>query len=48
MPFIELSLLTREYLSSTVNVLTKSIKTLHVTKTDSFLLNYLRNDKSIC
>ena len=31
---IELSLLIREYLSSAVNVLTKSLKTFHVTKGD--------------
>ena len=31
---IELSLLIREYLSSAVNVLTKSLKTFHVTKSD--------------
>ena len=31
---IELSLLIREYSSSAVNVLTKSLKTFHVTKSD--------------
>ena len=31
-----LSLLIREYLSSTVNVLTKTLKTFHVTKSDIF------------
>ena len=37
---IELSVLIREYLSSAVNVLTKSLKTLHVTKSDFYQLNY--------
>ena len=32
--YIELSLLIREYLSSAVKVLTKSLKTFHVTKSD--------------
>ena len=31
---MELSLLIREYLSSAVHVLTKSLKTFHVTKSD--------------
>ena len=39
---IELSLLTREYLSSAVIVLTNSLKTFHVTKTDlSNSINFL-------
>ena len=41
---VNLSLLRREYLSSAVNVLTKTYKALHLTKTDSFRLNYLQND----
>ena len=32
--YIELSFIIREYLSSAVNVLTKSFKTIHVTKSD--------------
>ena len=41
---VNLSLLRREYLSSAVNVLTKTYKALHLTKTDSFRLNYFQND----
>ena len=41
---VNLSLLRREYLSSAVNVLTNTYKALHLTKTDSFRLNYLQND----
>ena len=39
---IELSLLRREYLSSAVNVLKKSVKNLHLTKSYFFQLNYLK------
>ena len=42
---VKFSLLRREYLSSAVNVLTKSYKALHLTKTDFFQLNYLPNDQ---
>ena len=45
--YIELSLLRREYLSSAVIVLTKSKKTLHVSKSDSFRMNYLQSDQWI-
>ena len=38
---IKMSLLRREYLSWAVNVLTNSLKTLRVTKSDFFQLNYL-------
>ena len=38
---IKFSLLRREYLSSAVGVLTNSLKTLHVTKSDFFCFNYL-------
>ena len=41
---VKLSLLRREYLSSAVNVLTNTSKALHLTKTDSSQLNYLRYD----
>ena len=41
---VNLSKLRREYLSSAVNVLTNTYKTLLLTKTDSFRLNYLQND----
>ena len=34
-----------EYLSSAVNVLTKTINILHVTKRDFFQLNYLPSDQ---
>ena len=40
---IELSLLRREYLSSAVNVLTKSLETLHITTSDFFQPNYFHN-----
>ena len=42
---VNLSLLRREYLSSAVNVLTNTYKALHLTKNDSFRLNYLQNDQ---
>ena len=42
---VKLSLLRREYLSSTVNVLTNSYKALRLTKKDFFRLNYLQNDQ---
>ena len=42
---VELSLLRREYLSSAVNVLTNSYKSLCLTKRDFFRLNYLPNDQ---
>ena len=41
---IELSLLIREYFSSAVNMWKNSLKTLHVTKSDFFQLNYFRSD----
>ena len=41
---IELSLLRREYSSSAVNMLKNSLKTLHVTKSDFFQLNYFQID----
>ena len=41
---IELSLLRTEYLSSAVNVLTKSLKTLHFNRSDFFQLNSFHND----
>ena len=41
---VKLSLLRREYLPSAVNVLTKTYKALHLTKTDFFRVNYLQND----
>ena len=44
---IKLSLLRREYLSSDVAVLTNSLKTLHVTKSDFFELNFRHIDKWI-
>ena len=44
---IELSLLRREYFSSTVNVLNKSLETLHITTSDFFQLNYLHIDQLI-
>ena len=44
---IELSLLRREYLSSAVNVLTKSLETLHITTSDFFQVNYLQSDQWI-
>ena len=42
--FVNLSLLRREYLSSAVNMLTKSYNVSHITKKDIFLLIYLQND----
>ena len=44
---IESFLLRRENLPSAVNVLTKSLKTLHVTKSNFFQLNYLYSDQWI-
>ena len=44
---IKLSLLRRQYLSSSVNGLIKSLKTLHVIKSYFFQLNYLRSDQWI-
>ena len=44
---IELSLLRREYLSSAVNVLTKSLKTLDVTNIDVFQGIYFHSDQWI-
>ena len=44
---VELSLFRRVYLSSTVNVLTSSLKILHVTKRDLFKLNYLHKHRWI-
>ena len=44
---VNLSLLRTEYLSSAVNVLTNTYKALLLTKTDSFRLNYLQNDRLI-
>ena len=41
----KLSLLRREYLSSAVNVLTKSLKILNITKTDFCKLSYLQSDQ---
>ena len=41
---VKLCLLRREYWSSAVNVLTNTYKALHLTKTDSFRLNYLQHD----
>ena len=43
----KLSLASREYILSAVNVLTKSLKTLDVTQSDSFSLNYLQSDQWI-
>ena len=42
---VKLSVLRGEYLSSAVNVLTNSYKSLRLTKTDFFWLNYLPNDQ---
>ena len=42
---VKLSVLRREYLSSAVNVLTNSYKSLRLTKTDFFWLNYVPNDQ---
>ena len=41
---VELSLLRRVYMSSAVNVLTNSLKILHITKRDFFKLNWLGRD----
>ena len=41
----KLSLLRREYLSSTVNAWTNSLKILHSTKIDFFQLSYAGSDK---
>ena len=38
-------LLKREYLSSSGNVLTNSLKILHITKRDFFQLNYFHSDQ---
>ena len=43
----ELNLLRREYLTSAVYVLTKSLKTFHVTKSHFFKLNYVHINQSI-
>ena len=40
-----MSPLKTEYLSSAVNVLTKSPKILHITKTDFFKLNFVNSDQ---
>ena len=40
---VKLPLLRREYLLSAINVLTNSFKIFHVTKRDSFQLNYLNS-----
>ena len=40
--WIKLSVLRRQYLSSAVNVLAKSVKIFHVTKSKFFQLNYLQ------
>ena len=40
----QLSLLRREYLLSAVNVLKKSLKTLHLIKNEFFPVNYLHSD----
>ena len=42
---LKLSLSRREYLSSTVNVLTKSLMFLYITKRDVFCLNCLQGDQ---
>ena len=42
---VKLSLLTSEYLSSAVNVVTDSLKILHTTNRNFFLLNCLDNDQ---
>ena len=42
---VKFSVLRREYLSSAVNVLTNSYKSLRLTKTDFFWLNYVPNDQ---
>ena len=47
MGYFKFSRLTREHLSSTVNVLTNSLKILHVTKNDFPQLNYLQSNQLI-
>ena len=42
---IKLSLLGTEYLSSAVNVLTNSLKILHITKTDFLRINFLHHNQ---
>ena len=44
---VKLSLPRKEYLSSTVGVLTSSLKIFHFTKTDFFQLNYVHTDQLI-
>ena len=41
---LKLSLLRREYLSSAVNVLTNSLKVLHIAKKYFIYFNYLQSD----
>ena len=45
---VKLSLLSREYLSSAVNMLTKSLNILHSTNMDFLQLNYVHPDQQIC
>ena len=45
--YIEFSLLRREYLSSAVNALTKSLQSLHITASDFFQLNDFHSDERI-
>ena len=42
---LNFSLLTREYSSSAVNVLTNTLKILHRTNVDFFRLNYVQIDQ---
>ena len=42
---VKLSLLRREYLSRAVNALINNFKTLHISNTDFFQLNYLHCDQ---
>ena len=42
---IESFLLRRQYLSSTVNMLRKSLENLHVIRSDFFQVNYLHGDQ---
>ena len=42
---VKLSLLRREYFSSSVNMLTNSLQILHSTKRNFFQLNYLHSDQ---
>ena len=44
---VKLSLLTREYLSSAVNVLTNNLKTLHITRRNFVRLKCLHSDPKI-